>query len=152
MRRNVLIILTLLAGSVAYAAQVPAAPTSQQPASPPVPQTSPATLPSAPVPPGQAVLTLPQATALALQSHPQIAAARQTAAAAGQRITESRAPYYPVVNGEITGAQGLAQSRLGAGALSASQLFSRFGSESTAIISEAPINRAPSVAHRPIGP
>ena len=101
---------------MAYGAQVPA-----------VPQTSPATLPSAPAPPGQAVLTLAQATAMAIQNHPQIAAARQTAAAAGQRITETRAPYYPVVNGEITGGQGLAQSRLGAGALSASQLFSRFG-------------------------
>jgi len=132
MRRNTLvivvgIILTLWGGSVARAAQVPAAPTSPLPASPAVPQTSPATLPSAPAAPGQAVLTLPQATAMALQSHPQIAAARQTAAAAGQRITETRAPYYPVVNGEITGGQGLAQSRIGAGALSASQLFSRFG-------------------------
>ena len=122
------IILTLLwAGSIAWGAQVPAAPASQQPSSPPVPQTSPATLPSAPAPPGQAVLTLPQATAMAIQDHPQIAAARQTAAAAGQRITETKAPYYPVVNGEITGGQGLAQSRLGAGALSMSQLFSRFG-------------------------
>src|SRR5579872_5976431 len=121
------IILTLWAGSLVRAAQVPAAPTSPLPASPAVPQTSPATLPSAPAAPGQAVLTLPQATAMALRSHPQIAAARQTAAAAGQRITETRSPYYPVVNGEITGGQGLAQSRIGAGALSASQLFSRFG-------------------------
>ena len=64
---------------------------------------------------------------MALQNHPQIAAARQTASAAGQRITETKAPYYPVVNAEVTGGQGLAQSRLGAGALAASQLFSRFG-------------------------
>src|SRR6185295_4399099 len=127
MRRDVLIILTLSAGSVAYAAQAPATPASQLPVSPSVPQTSPATLPSTPAAPGQAVLTLPQATAMAIQNHPQIAVARQTAAAAGQRITEARASYYPVVNGEITAGQGLAQSRLGAGALSASQLFSRFG-------------------------
>src|SRR5512143_539938 len=98
MRRNVFIILILSAGSVAYAAQAPATPPSQLPASPGVPQTSPATLPSAPAAPGQAVLTLPQATAMAIQNHPQIAAARQTAASAGQRITETRAPYYPVVN------------------------------------------------------
>ena len=120
-------VLVLSAGSVAYAAQAPAAPPSQLPASPTVPQTSPATLPSAPAAPGQAVLTLPQATAMAIQNHPQIAAARQTAAWANQRITETRAPFYPVVNGEITGGQGLAQSRLGAGALSASQLFTRAG-------------------------
>ncbi len=126
--KSLITLMTLWAGSIALGAQAPAAPASQQPASPTVPQTSPATLPSATAPSGQAVLTLPQATALALQSHPQIAAARQTAAAAGQRITETKAPYYPVINGEITGSQGFAQSRLGAGALSASQLFSRFGS------------------------
>jgi outer membrane protein len=82
-----------------------------------------------PAAPGQAQtpLSLPEATAMAIQSHPQIAAARDTAATAGQHITEARAAYYPVLNGEVTGAQGLAQSRLGAGALSASQLFDRFG-------------------------
>jgi len=128
MRRNALvIILTLWAASMTYGAQVPAPPRSPTPTSPAVSQSSPATLPSAPATPGQSVLTLPQATALAIQNHPQIAAAQQTAAAAGQRITEARAPYYPAVNGEVTGAQGLAQSRLGAGTLSASQLFSRFG-------------------------
>jgi outer membrane protein len=72
-------------------------------------------------------LSLPEATALAIKSHPQIGAAQNTAESAGQRITESRAAYYPTVDGEITGAQGLSQSRLGAGALSASQLFDRFG-------------------------
>lgn len=98
-------ILTLCTGSLVNAQQVPTVPR-------PAPQNT---------------LTLPQATAIAIQSHPQIAAAQDTAAYAGQRITESRAAYYPVVDGEITGAQGLYQSRLGAGALSASQLFNRFG-------------------------
>jgi outer membrane protein len=64
---------------------------------------------------------------MALKSHPQIAAAQDTASSAGQHITESKAAYYPTVDGEITGAQGLSQSRLGAGALAASQLFNRFG-------------------------
>jgi outer membrane protein len=73
------------------------------------------------------MLSLPDATALALKSHPQIAAAQDTAASAGQRIVESKAAYYPTLDGEITGSQGLYQSRLGAGALSASQLFSRSG-------------------------
>ncbi len=127
LRNAVVVILTFCAGSITCEGQVPVPPISPIPTSPAVPQSSPATLPSAPGTPGQSDLTLPQATALAIQNHPQIAAAQQTAAAAGQRTTEARAPYYPVLNGEITGAQGLAQSRLGAGALSASQLFSRFG-------------------------
>jgi outer membrane protein len=78
--------------------------------------------------PTQTMLSLPEATALALRSHPQIAAAQDSAAAAGQHITESRAAYYPTLDGEVTGAQGLSQARLGAGALSASQLFNRAGS------------------------
>jgi outer membrane protein len=88
----------------------------------------PAAIPPPPGPaPGQATLTLPQATAMAIQSHPQIAAAQDTASSAGQHVTESKAAYYPAVDGEITGSQGLYQSRLGAGALSASQLFNRSG-------------------------
>jgi outer membrane protein len=75
----------------------------------------------------QQPLSLEQAAAMAIQNHPQIAAARDTAATAEQKITVARAPYYPVVDGEITGAQGLSQARLGAGALSASQLFDRVG-------------------------
>ena len=109
-------ILTLCAGALPYArlahaGQVPAAPS-----------------PSPTAPASQNMLTLPQATAMALQSHPQIAAAQDTAASAGQHITEARAAYYPTVDGEITGAQGLYESRLGAGSLSSSQLFNRFGS------------------------
>jgi outer membrane protein len=100
----------LLQGTRANAGQVPAA----------IP-------PPAPPAPGQATLTLAQATAMAIQSHPQIAAAQDTASSAGQRVTESRAAYYPAVDGEITGSQGLYQSRIGAGALSASQLFNRTG-------------------------
>ena len=93
-----------------FSGQVPEVATPT-PASPPVPIN----------------LTLVQATAIALQNHPQIAAAQRSASAAGQRITESKAPLYPALNGEVTAAQGLSQSRLGAGALSASQLFNRFG-------------------------
>jgi outer membrane protein len=101
-----LTVLVFAAGHPAHAGQAPAAP-----------------------PPSTAgpVLTLPQATAMALQSHPQIAAAQDTAASAGQHVTESRAAYYPTVDAEITGAQGLSQSRLGAGYLSSSQLFNRIG-------------------------
>lgn len=72
-------------------------------------------------------LTLPQAVAIALKNHPQIATAQNVAAAAGQRVTVAKAPYYPTINGEITGSQGLYASRLGAGSISTSLLFSRFG-------------------------
>lgn len=104
----IFVILTLWSGSL----------TGQAP--PPAPA-APAN--TAPQPP----LSLPDATAMALKSHPQIAAAQDTASSAGQHITESKAAYYPTVDVEITGAQGLSQSRLSAGALSASQLFNRFG-------------------------
>jgi outer membrane protein len=72
-------------------------------------------------------LTLPQAVAIAIQNHPQIAAAQNIEAAAGQRVTQARAPYYPALNAEITGSQGNYLSRIGAGALSTSQLFNREG-------------------------
>lgn len=72
-------------------------------------------------------LTLAQAAAIAIQNHPQIAAAVNIEAAAGQRVTEARAPYYPTLNGEITGSQGLYDSRIGAGFLQTSNLFSREG-------------------------
>ncbi len=62
-----------------------------------------------------------------VKNHPQIATAQNVAAAAGQGIIEARAAYYPVVQGEITATQGYPLSRIGAGMLQASALFSRFG-------------------------
>jgi len=79
------------------------------------------------LPPTATQLTLPQAVAIAIKNHPQIATAQNLAAAAGERITEARAPYYPTIDGQITGSQGLYASRLGAGSISTSLLFSRFG-------------------------
>jgi outer membrane protein len=72
-------------------------------------------------------LTLQQAEAMALQNHPQIQAAQHEAAYAGQQITITRSAYYPQIAGDLTGTQGNANSRIGAGALSASRLFDRFG-------------------------
>ena len=72
-------------------------------------------------------LTLPQAVAIAIQNHPRIAAAQNTESAAGQRITQARAPYYPAVSGEITGSQANSLSRVGAGFLTTSSLFTRQG-------------------------
>jgi len=74
-----------------------------------------------------ATLTLSEAEALAVKNHPQIAAARSQAAAAGQQVVEARAAYFPMLNGEVTGSQALKDSRLGAGYLSTSQLFNRAG-------------------------
>jgi outer membrane protein len=72
-------------------------------------------------------LTLQEAEALALQNHPQVQAAQNEVEFANQQIAINRAPYYPVVSGEITGSQGNNLARIGAGDLSASRLFDRVG-------------------------
>jgi outer membrane protein len=72
-------------------------------------------------------LTLQQAVAIAIQNHPQIQAAQNEANFAHQQIVINRSAYYPTVDGEITGSQGNDLSRIGAGDLSASRLFNRFG-------------------------
>jgi len=89
-------------------------------------QTPPSPLPPA-TPAAGTPLSLADAEALAVKNHPQIVAAQSNAAAAGQQIVEARSAYYPLVNGEITGSQGYDLGRIGAGALSASRLFNRFG-------------------------
>jgi len=72
-------------------------------------------------------LTLQEAEAIAIKNHPQIQAAQNEVNFAQQQVVVHRAPYYPVVNGEITATQGNALARIGAGDLSASRLFDRFG-------------------------
>lgn len=121
-RATYVVHLMLLSVGLAYAGQTPGTLPPQTPASPA------AAAPPSPTaaPPGPS-LTLSQATAMALKNHPQIAEAQNTAAAAGQRITEAKSPYYPVLDANVTGSQGLYDSRLGAGALTSSLLFSRFG-------------------------
>ena len=79
------------------------------------------------MPPAPDTLTLAQAEALALKNHPRIAAAQNLESAAGQRITEARASYYPVLNGEVTASQANYGARLGAGSLVDSTLFNRQG-------------------------
>ncbi|MGP8246379.1 MAG: TolC family protein [Bryobacteraceae bacterium] len=78
---------------------------------------------SAPVP-----LTLQDAEALALKNHPQVLAAQHALAAQDQRIVENRAAYYPGISGVATGSQANRSARIGAGFLSDSSLFNRFGS------------------------
>jgi len=72
-------------------------------------------------------LTLQEAEALALKNHPQVLAAQDVISAANEGIREARAAYYPVFEGDITASQGNPQGRIGAGALTDSRLFDRFG-------------------------
>ena len=80
-------------------------------------------------PPPQNVpkLTLQQAEALAIQNHPQVQAAQNEVNYSNQQIVQSRAAFYPNVTGDLTGSQGNNLARIGAGDLSASRLFNRFG-------------------------
>ena len=72
-------------------------------------------------------LTLQDAVAIAVKNHPQIQGAQNEANFANEQITINRAAYYPTLNGDITGSQGNDLSRIGAGELTASRLFNRFG-------------------------
>ena len=72
-------------------------------------------------------LTLQDAVAIAIKNHPQIQAAQHEVNFAQQQVVINRAPYYPAVNGEITGSQGNDLARIGAGSLAVSRLFDRVG-------------------------
>ncbi len=72
-------------------------------------------------------LTLAEAKTMALTDHPQVLAAQNEAAYTNQQITISRAPYFPTFSADLTGTQGNEFARVGAGALSATRLFNRFG-------------------------
>jgi len=72
-------------------------------------------------------LTLQQAEAIALHNHPQVQAAQHEVNYSNQQIVENRAAYYPNVTGDLTGSQGNNLARIGAGDLTASRLFNRFG-------------------------
>jgi outer membrane protein TolC len=64
---------------------------------------------------------------IALQNHPQVQAAQHEMNYSNRQIVESRAAYYPNVTGELTGSQANNLARIGAGDITASRLFSRFG-------------------------
>ena len=78
-----------------------------------------------PLPP---MLTLQQAEAMALKNHPQIQAAQNELAYTNQQTVEARSAYFPAVTGEITGSQANYGARIGAGFITDSRLFDRFGS------------------------
>ena len=72
-------------------------------------------------------LTLQQAEALALKNQPQLLASHANALRAGQVVRETKSAYYPTLNGDITGSQANAGARIGAGFMTDSRLFTRFG-------------------------
>src|SRR5438270_13889570 len=73
-------------------------------------------------------LTLAQAKEIALRNHPRIQSAGLAAEAANTVVTQTRAPYYPVVAGNFTAAGAQQNATLAAGALTTSSLFSRVAS------------------------
>jgi outer membrane protein len=72
-------------------------------------------------------LTLKDAEELALKNHPHILAAGNEVAVANQQVTEARSAYYPDLSVDITASAANHLSRIGAGALTDSRLFNRFG-------------------------
>ena len=72
-------------------------------------------------------LTLRQAEMMALQNHPQIQAAQDEAAFSNQQIVETRSAYFPAVTADVTGSGANSGARIGAGYITDSRLFDRFG-------------------------
>jgi len=79
---------------------------------------------TAPAPPP---LTLKDAEALAVKNHPQVQAAQLNYQASQRAVVEARSAYFPTLEGDVTGSQGNPQARIGAGYLTASRLWDRFG-------------------------
>jgi len=78
-------------------------------------------------PPAPPSLTLKDAEAFALKNHPQVQAAQFNYQASQKVIAEARSAYLPAIEGDITGSEGNPQGRIGAGYLTTSRLFDRFG-------------------------
>jgi outer membrane protein len=72
-------------------------------------------------------LTLKDAEALALKNHPQILAAENQVSYANEQIVETRSVYYPTVDADLTGSAANHDARIGAGYLTDSRLFNRYG-------------------------
>ncbi|HXU50099.1 MAG TPA: TolC family protein [Candidatus Binatia bacterium] len=72
-------------------------------------------------------LTLKDAETLALRNHPRVLEAQSNASEANQQVRETKSAYYPTLDADLTGSQGNRQARIGAGYLTASSLWNRFG-------------------------
>ena len=87
----------------------------------------PSQTPQQPQPAAAQVLTLKGAEALALKNHPQVLSAQYQALASSEVVREELSAYYPTFFGSITGSVADHQTRIGAGYLTDSRLFNRFG-------------------------
>lgn len=73
------------------------------------------------------LLTLQEAEAIAMRNHPRVAAARLAAEASQETAKQFRATLSPVLAANFTGSVAEHGTRIGAGQLNASSLFSRTG-------------------------
>jgi outer membrane protein len=80
---------------------------------------------------GVVLITLREAERLALKNNPRITASRLVALAAGQVTRETRADELPQISGAITAEKAEDASRIGAGALTDSRLYSHAGTGAT---------------------
>jgi outer membrane protein len=71
-------------------------------------------------------LTLAEAENIAIQNHPQIQAATQSASAAAARVKEVQSVYYPQASGALTGAKAETNSRIAAGFLNSPSVYDKF--------------------------
>jgi outer membrane protein len=102
---------------LAAALAAPGLAAGQSPQAPPTPAAA----------PSAQVLTVKDAEALALKNHPQVQSAQYQALASNQAVREQLSAYYPTAFGSVTGSLADRQSRIGAGFLTDSRLFNRFG-------------------------
>src|SRR5262249_21346931 len=72
-------------------------------------------------------LTLNHPETIAINNHPQVLSAPNETPSPTQEAIVSRAPEYPTVAADITGAQGNSMARVGPGALAATRVFNRYG-------------------------
>jgi len=72
-------------------------------------------------------LTLKAAEEMAIKNHPQVLAAQSEVGYANQQVVETRSAYYPALAADVTGSAANRGSRIGAGYLTDSRLFNRFG-------------------------
>jgi outer membrane protein len=83
-------------------------------------------VPAQTAPPPTQPLTLQNAEALALRTHPQLQEATFNAQAAAQVTREAKSAYYPNANGSLTGVEALSSSVITAGFLNSSSVFDRY--------------------------
>jgi outer membrane protein len=72
------------------------------------------------------MLTLQDAERIAIQNHPRVRAAIETAGAAEARVVQQRSAYYPTVSGDATGVDAENNSRISAGALNSPSVFEKY--------------------------